>query len=268
MLQPIPSMLFLLPLVGLLLPATFPTSSNMAAAFSAFSTTSSSSKIAKILRQQRPSSSRHSSTTLANNKGSSLDPVTYLRTEWVSAALVANQTPRVADKVLQLGVGDGRIVNFVPRTVRYVNCQIIFMSWFTWSLQCVYCAPFHHLFIFRRSCVLSFSTFLYPHREIITSSAESKDGPEGGGLTVSAERQLKQMVSGITTCNILLLVRIIAINLSLSNSCQIINRRIDDKREHPSNIPTNQPTTSRTHPPRPWTLSFHFKPHNVCMTMD
>ena len=56
----------------------------------------------------------------------------------------------MADRVLQLGVGDGRIVNFVPRTVR----------------------------------------------EIITSSAESKDGPEGGGLTVSAERQLKQMVSG------------------------------------------------------------------------
>ena len=33
------------------------------------------------------------------------------------------------------------------------------------------------------------------NREIITSSAESKDSPEGGGLTVSCERQLKQMVS-------------------------------------------------------------------------
>ena len=93
---------------------------------------------------------------MATNKSSSLDPVTYLRTEWVSAALVANQTPRVADRVLQLGVSDGRIVNFVPRTVR----------------------------------------------EIITSSAESKDGPEGGGLTVSAERQLKQMVCSSTSYNV------------------------------------------------------------------
>lgn len=75
------------------------------------------------------------------------DPVTYLRTEWVSAALCTNQTPREADKVLQLGCEDGRIVNFVPRTVR----------------------------------------------EIITSSAEPKDSLEGGGLTVSCERQLKQM---------------------------------------------------------------------------
>ena len=47
-----------------------------------------------------------------------LDPVTYLRTEWVSAALCTNQTPKEADKVLQLGIEDGRIVNFVPRTVR------------------------------------------------------------------------------------------------------------------------------------------------------
>ncbi|KAL9178387.1 hypothetical protein ACHAXT_000034 [Thalassiosira profunda] len=72
-----------------------------------------------------------------------LDPVTYLRTEWVAAALCTNQTPRSADKVLQLGCEDGRVVNFVPRTVR----------------------------------------------EIITSSAE----PNGEGLTVSCERQLKQM---------------------------------------------------------------------------
>lgn len=72
-----------------------------------------------------------------------LDPVTFLRTEWVSAALCTNQTPRSADKVVQLGCEDGRIVNFVPRTVR----------------------------------------------EIITSSAE----PNGEGLTVSCERQLKQM---------------------------------------------------------------------------
>eukprot|EP00804_Cyclotella_cryptica_P017136 CCRYP_003355-RA/>CCRYP_003355-RA protein AED:0.04 eAED:0.04 QI:2381/1/1/1/0.5/0.4/5/259/327 len=76
-----------------------------------------------------------------------LDPVTYLRTEWVSAALCTNQTPRSADRVLQLGCEDGRVVNFVPRTVR----------------------------------------------EIVTSSAEKKDSPEGGGLTVSCRRQLKQM---------------------------------------------------------------------------
>jgi len=48
--------------------------------------------------------------------------------------------------VLELGCEDGRIVNFVPRTVR----------------------------------------------EIITSSAENPDSPEGGGLTVSCSRQLKQ----------------------------------------------------------------------------
>lgn len=64
----------------------------------------------------------------------------------MSAALVTNQTPRSADKVLELGCEDGRIVNFVPRTVR----------------------------------------------EIITSSAENPDSPEGGGLTVSCSRQLKQ----------------------------------------------------------------------------
>ena len=56
---------------------------------------------------------------------SQLDPVTYLRTEWVSAALCTNQTPRSADKVLQLGVEDGRVVNFVPRTVRSVSVSVI-----------------------------------------------------------------------------------------------------------------------------------------------
>mmetsp|Transcript_2601 Transcript_2601/g.4428 ORF Transcript_2601/g.4428 Transcript_2601/m.4428 type:complete len:332 (-) Transcript_2601:802-1797(-) len=49
-----------------------------------------------------------------------LDPVTYLRTEWVSAALCTNQTPRSADIALQLGSEDGRIVNFVPRTIRRI----------------------------------------------------------------------------------------------------------------------------------------------------
>ena len=47
-----------------------------------------------------------------------LDMVTYLRTEWVSAALVTNQTPRTADVCLQLGTADGRAVTFIPRTVR------------------------------------------------------------------------------------------------------------------------------------------------------
>jgi len=85
-------------------------------------------------------------TTTTTKRQMALDPVTYLRTEWVSAALVTNQTPGSADKVLELGCEDGRIVNFVPRTVR----------------------------------------------EIITSSAENPDSPEGGGLTVSCSRQLKQ----------------------------------------------------------------------------
>ncbi len=49
-----------------------------------------------------------------------LDPVTYLRTEWISAALATNQTPRSADVALQLGSEDGRIVNFVPRTIRKI----------------------------------------------------------------------------------------------------------------------------------------------------
>jgi SAM-dependent methyltransferase len=47
-----------------------------------------------------------------------LDLVTYLRTEWISAALCTNQTPRSADVLLQLGVEDGRAVTFIPRTIR------------------------------------------------------------------------------------------------------------------------------------------------------
>jgi ubiquinone/menaquinone biosynthesis C-methylase UbiE len=47
-----------------------------------------------------------------------LDMVTYLRTEWISAALCTNQTPRSADTCLQLGVEDGRAVTFIPRTIR------------------------------------------------------------------------------------------------------------------------------------------------------
>ena len=41
-----------------------------------------------------------------------LDLVTYLRTEWISAALCTNQTPRSADVCLQLGTEDGRAGTF------------------------------------------------------------------------------------------------------------------------------------------------------------
>jgi SAM-dependent methyltransferase len=47
-----------------------------------------------------------------------LDLVTYIRTEWISAALCTNQTPRSADICLQLGVEDGRAITFIPRTIR------------------------------------------------------------------------------------------------------------------------------------------------------
>jgi len=46
-----------------------------------------------------------------------LDIVTYLRTEWVSAALCTNQIPDTSKSVLQIGTDDGRAVNFVPKTV-------------------------------------------------------------------------------------------------------------------------------------------------------
>lgn len=46
-----------------------------------------------------------------------LDMVTYMRCEWVSAALCTNQTPRSADACLVLGCEDGRPVTFVPRTI-------------------------------------------------------------------------------------------------------------------------------------------------------
>jgi SAM-dependent methyltransferase len=80
-----------------------------------------------VVRPLRP---RQSSTTTClramapprrnrrSGRSGSLDLVTYLRTEWVSAALFTNQTPRSADVVLQLGCHDGRMVTFVPRTVR------------------------------------------------------------------------------------------------------------------------------------------------------
>merc|ERR1712003_125150 len=47
-----------------------------------------------------------------------MDMVTYMRTEWISAALCTNQTPRSAKICLQLGCEDGRAVTFIPRTVR------------------------------------------------------------------------------------------------------------------------------------------------------
>eukprot|EP00546_Thalassionema_frauenfeldii_P003879 CAMPEP_0178921362 /NCGR_PEP_ID=MMETSP0786-20121207/15519_1 /TAXON_ID=186022 /ORGANISM="Thalassionema frauenfeldii, Strain CCMP 1798" /LENGTH=263 /DNA_ID=CAMNT_0020595533 /DNA_START=318 /DNA_END=1109 /DNA_ORIENTATION=- len=47
-----------------------------------------------------------------------MDMVTYLRTEWIAAALCTNQTPREAEVCLQLGTEDGRAVTFIPRTVK------------------------------------------------------------------------------------------------------------------------------------------------------
>lgn len=49
-----------------------------------------------------------------------MDIVTYVRTEWISAALCTNQTPGTADTCLQLGSQDGRCVNFLPRTIREI----------------------------------------------------------------------------------------------------------------------------------------------------
>mmetsp|Transcript_8953 Transcript_8953/g.13896 ORF Transcript_8953/g.13896 Transcript_8953/m.13896 type:complete len:316 (-) Transcript_8953:227-1174(-) len=47
-----------------------------------------------------------------------MDMVTYLRTEWISASLCTNQTPRDAEVCLQLGTEDGRAVTFIPRSVK------------------------------------------------------------------------------------------------------------------------------------------------------
>lgn len=54
-----------------------------------------------------------------------LDPVTFLRTEFVSAALFTNQIPRSADSCLQLGVYDGRAVTFIPRTIRQFHTSSV-----------------------------------------------------------------------------------------------------------------------------------------------
>lgn len=68
---------------------------------------------------------QHKATNNNSNKKSSnikllmnVDPITSLRTEWISAALCTNQTPRSADVALQLGCNDGRAVMFLPRTIR------------------------------------------------------------------------------------------------------------------------------------------------------
>jgi SAM-dependent methyltransferase len=62
----------------------------------------------------RPSLSCRSPTAL----GMGLDMVTYLRVEWISAALCTNQTPVAADVCLQIGCEDGRGVTFIPRTIQ------------------------------------------------------------------------------------------------------------------------------------------------------
>lgn len=49
-----------------------------------------------------------------------LDVVTQLRTEWISASICTNQIPSTAESVLQLGTDDGRVVNFVPRSVEEI----------------------------------------------------------------------------------------------------------------------------------------------------
>lgn len=82
---------------------------------SAFLLSSSSFSGAFTQRQSSASvvGSRHMH--LVQKKGPSttglrmgLDLVTYLRTEWISAALCTNQTPRSADVCLQIGTEDGR----------------------------------------------------------------------------------------------------------------------------------------------------------------
>jgi SAM-dependent methyltransferase len=60
------------------------------------------------------------STSSSRLRMAGLDLVTYLRTEWISAALFTNQTPRSADVALQLGSEDGRIVTFLPKTIREI----------------------------------------------------------------------------------------------------------------------------------------------------
>lgn len=141
-----------MPLPRLLLLAIALASSSGGATVVAFAPPPPASVATTATRRTATNPADAGSASSSSSSSSYVDPLTYLRTEWVSASLVSNQIPKEADKVLQLGTEDGRLVNFVPRTVR----------------------------------------------EIITSSAEPKDdgivgGGGGGGLTVSCERQLRQM---------------------------------------------------------------------------
>lgn len=90
-----------------------------------------------VIKAPNPTVTTKSSTEL----NMALDLVTNLRTEWIGASICTNQIPSEAKSVLQIGTEDGRIVNFVPRTIE----------------------------------------------EIFTSSVE-----EGGELSISSQRQLKQ----------------------------------------------------------------------------
>ena len=136
-----------MPMKLLLLLAIALASSSGVVAFVSPPPFSAASAAAAAATTTRRTATNSDESAASSSSSSFVDPLTYLRTEWVSASLVSNQTPKEADRILQLGTEDGRLVNFVPRTVR----------------------------------------------DIITSSAEKKDGPEGGGLTVSCERQLRQM---------------------------------------------------------------------------
>mmetsp|Transcript_11470 Transcript_11470/g.26597 ORF Transcript_11470/g.26597 Transcript_11470/m.26597 type:complete len:318 (+) Transcript_11470:162-1115(+) len=73
----------------------------------------SASQLSRTCNAVSETNVRSSSTMLKMG----LDLVTYLRCEWISAALCTNQTPRSADVCLVLGCEDGRPVTFIPRTI-------------------------------------------------------------------------------------------------------------------------------------------------------
>ena len=82
-----------------------------------------------------------------------LDLVTYLRTEWISAALCTNQTPRSADVCLQLGTEDGRAGKFKLFFIASFWCNgyvlwrkhCFFTNLLTSSLPCLWnkCSDVH-----------------------------------------------------------------------------------------------------------------------------
>lgn len=92
------------------------------AAFLPFSSThelrASTSFIGKPASTSHPLRPRESSTASRTQLRMGLDLVTYLRCEYISAALCTNQIPRAADVCLELGTDDGRAVTFIPKTVR------------------------------------------------------------------------------------------------------------------------------------------------------